>query len=97
MSDEITKHLVAGQKAYKAGSLDGALDMAKRALKAGGNDTPAVHLLFGAILTAQDDFEMAERALRTAIKLEKDGTAGWKGLAALFEKADGQNSPELLE
>ena len=49
---EVQKHLLAGQKAYKAGSLDGALDMAKRALKAGGSEVTAVHLLFGAILEA---------------------------------------------
>ena len=65
VSAECKKNLVAGQKAFKAGNLDGALDMAKRALKADGDSYAPVHLLFGAILTAQEDYEMAERVRKT--------------------------------
>ena len=83
MSTECQKLLMSGQKAYRAGNFGAALDIAKQALKAGGKDVSSVHVLFGAILTAQEEYEMADRALRQALSIDKEVTLCAHGCPAL--------------
>lgn len=94
---EVGRLVQAGQKAYKQGSLEGALELARQALKAGGESTLQLHLLFAAVFTAQQEFEMAERALQKALALDGESVSAWKGMACLIEKMEGASSPELLQ
>ena len=79
--------LAKAQKAFKSAApganLDGALDRAKRALKE--EECCEVHVLIGAIFTAQDEHEMAEGAFERALSLDEESAQAWKGLAALLE------------
>ena len=91
--------LAKAQKAFKSAApganLDGALDMAKRALKE--EECCEVHVLIGAIFTAQDEHEMAEGAFERALSLDEESAQAWKGLAALLEAQGRERRADLLQ
>ena len=97
MASSIKGYVLAAQKAYKAGDLDVALDACKQALKCdGGPDSSAVHTLFGAIFTAQDEPEKAEQAFTRATNLDPENVQALKGTAQLLEAYGNERNEELL-
>ena len=93
----LASELASAQKLYKSGSLDSALECCKRAIKLeGGKEHAGVHICFGAIFTAQDEPEMAERAFDSALEIDPESVQALKGKAALLERFGDGRLDELL-
>ena len=93
----LSSELTSAQKLFKAGDLDSAFECCKRAMKLeGGEATSALHVLFGAIFTAREQPELAEKAFDRALELSPEGVQALKGKAALIEGYGADRRDELL-
>jgi hypothetical protein len=93
----LSSELTSASKLIKAGQLDSAFDCCKRALKLpGGDDTCNLHLCFGAIFSARDEPDLAEKAFVHALEIEPESVQALKGMCKLLEAYEGERLEELV-
>ena len=93
----LASELSSAQKLYKSGDAAAALECCKRAMKHdGAAKTIALHLTFGAVFTALEEPELAEKAFDTALDMDADSIPAFKGKASLLEQYGSSRLDELL-